>query len=110
MQAVLDVVLHSPCGHLPVDRFGARHAFSVGPVRGKSPKKELLHVVVRVVDEEFVPVGEQHELESCDVATDSYGGCRARIFRPVGVEVRTGRRERVEVSYDGRVSKAIRGG
>ena len=97
----LDAVYYPPRGYTPVDLFSARRAFSVILVRGRTPKKEALRVVVRELDDEYLPTGEDLPLDHCDVAGGGYGGHPCLVFRPTGIRVEPGRRYLVRISYDG---------
>jgi hypothetical protein len=97
----LAAVYYPPRGYVPVDLFGARHAFSISLLHGTVPKRDELHVSVHQLDDEYLPTGEVLPLDWCAVAGGGFGGLQCLVFRPVGIAVEAGKRYLVEVSGDG---------
>ena len=104
----LDAVLYPPAGYVPLDLFGARHAWSIQLLRGKVPaSKEDIEVEVVRLDEYYQARGEPLELDWRDINRGGYGGGPCVIFRPVGLQCRPGLRYGVRVSLDGGKTEAF---
>jgi hypothetical protein len=97
----LDAVLYPPAGYVPVQYFGARHAWSVSLLKGRAPSADELTVEVTALDEHYLPLGEPLELDYRNAAGGGYGGSACVLFRPVGLEVEAGARYRCKLSLDG---------
>ncbi len=97
----LDAVLYPPPGHVPVDFFGARHAWSIAPLKGKALKADDVRIDIRPLDDWWLPVGDESlQLDHLGVAGGGYGSGPCLVFRPVGLVVRPGARYLVEVRGD----------
>lgn len=97
----MEHVLYPPAGFMPVEYFGARHAWSVSFLKGKVPSTKDLAVEITALDDYYLPMGEPLELDYRAVAANGYGGSACAIFRPVGLEVEAGERYRCKLSFDG---------
>lgn len=93
----LDAVFYPPRGHVPVDFFSARRAFSIAPLKGSVPKPDELQLAVRALDDEYLPAGEPLALDHAAVIGGGYGSGPCIVFRPVGIRVQPGQRYLVEV-------------
>lgn len=93
-------IYYPPRGFTPVDLFSPRRAFSIGLLRGGTPKKDELRAEVQPLDDDYLPLGEPLPLDWCSVAGGGYGGSACLVFRPAGIVVAPGRRYLVSVSYD----------
>jgi hypothetical protein len=101
-------VYYPPRGHVPVDLFGPRHAFSIGMLTGSASKVEALAVTIRALDADWVPTGDPLELDHRGIAEARQGTSSCLLFRPVGLRVEPGSSYLVEVSTDGGTSHAFR--
>ena len=90
----VDVVAYPPAGYVPVDRFGARHAWSLSfaPGHRRVPPVEELSVRVVPLDERYAPAGPPLALDHL-----ARLGSHTLVFRPVGLEVRAGARYWLEI-------------
>lgn len=104
----LDFVCYPPHGYTPVDLFSARRAFSVGFRKGTVPKKADLRVSVQPLDEDWLPNGAPLELDWCAPAEGGFGSVPCLVFRPVSIEVASGRRYRIEVNELGEKEALLR--
>ena len=104
----LDAVYYPPRGYVPVDLFGARHAWSITLLRGGKPSKDKLKVLIFELDENYLKRGAPLQLDYRNVAGGGFGGGPCLLFRPVGLRVEPGRRYLAEVSVDGGNSVAHR--
>jgi hypothetical protein len=103
----LDAVCYPPPGCVPVDLFGAEHAFSIARNRGGTPKAEALRASIRPLDADYVP-GEPLELDTLHLAPDGFGTGTCIVFRAKNLLVAIGARYLVEVSIDAGKSPAHR--
>lgn len=83
-----DAVCYPPPGYVPVGYFGPRHAWSID--LGKHPKLDDLDIVVRPLDELYVPE------EPLEIDHLSRSGSTL-VFRPKGVTVGHGRAYLLEI-------------
>ena len=97
----VDVVCYPPCGFVPVDLFGPRHACSITRITGSAVKPTELRVTIRNLDDDYVPAGLPLDLDHCAVAGGGAGTGTTIVFRAKALEVTPGRRYFVEVSIDG---------
>lgn len=105
----LDTVLYPPAGWVPVGYFGARHAWSIAPVRGSGLKDiAVTKVTVRRLDGDWLPTDEPLALDHLGMAGGGYGTGQCLVFRPVGVRNVAGERFLVEVSTDSGKTVALR--
>lgn len=94
-------VMYPPAGHVPVDLFGPRYAWSIQVYRGKIPSRdEDLKVEIVRLDEWFQARGEPLELDYVHVDDCLFGYAQCLIFRPVGLRVEPGAVYRARVSVD----------
>jgi hypothetical protein len=95
-----DYVAYPARGYMPLELFGARHAWSVSPNMGKHGKlaKGDVKVSVQPVGEKLEPQGSPLSLDYFNVESGGYGSGPAIIFRPVGIRPNTEGRCRVEIS------------
>jgi hypothetical protein len=96
----LAAVYYPPRGHVPVDFFGRRHAFSIMLHRGPSPKAADVRFTVRALDADWLPAGPPLPLDHAAVTPAGFGDAGCLVFRPTGIEVAPGRSYLVEVSFD----------
>ena len=101
-----EAVLYPPPGYVPLDYFGARHAWSIQLLRGSSTKDKL-RVEVFHLDEHYQAEGAPLELDWLDMAGGRFGGSACLVFRPVDIQVQSGERYRIQVSLDGGKSLAF---
>lgn len=94
-------VLYPPAGFVPVEYFGARHAWSVSLLNGRVPNGDELAVEIVALDDHYAPFGEPLELDYRAVAGGGFGGSACVVFRPVGLVVEPGQRYRCKLSFDG---------
>ena len=85
----LEAICYPPPGWVPVDLFGARHAWSVQFPRKRYPKLDPARVTVTVheVDERFLPVGDPLPLDYRSVNPNARGYPVCVIFRPAALRL-----------------------
>ncbi|MFT4513473.1 MAG: hypothetical protein ACI91B_002176 [Planctomycetota bacterium] len=93
----VDVVMYPPPGFVPVDYFGARHAWSIAPLKGGTPKLEALKITVLELDDDYVVTGEALPIDHLGITTAGQGTGASIVFRPKGLRVATGSRYLIEV-------------
>jgi len=105
-------VAYPPRGWVPVDMFGARHAWSVGLSRKRYPALDPARVLIEIqpLDEEGLPRGVPLELENVRVTDDAPGLGWLAIFRPKTVELTDGAMFRVTLGELGPAAKKGRPG
>jgi hypothetical protein len=103
----IEAVLYPPPGHVPVDLFGSRHAFSITLLRSGQPKPEALRASIRPLDADWVP-GEALADDVLHLGGGGIGTGPCVIFRKQGFVCAIGRRYLVELSTDGGKTDAFR--
>lgn len=79
-----DVVTYPTRGVMPVQMFGAKHAWSISPNRKKYvlPAQAELAVTIQATNAKAVPQGEALKLDYFHLDTGGFGSGPAVIFRP----------------------------
>jgi hypothetical protein len=79
-----DVVTYPTRGVMPVQYFGAKHAWSISPNRKKYvlPAQAELSVTIQATNAKAVPQGEPLKLDYFHLDTGGFGSGPAVIFRP----------------------------
>jgi len=86
-------VLYPPPGHVPLDMFGARHAWSVllPSGRGRQQRLDELEISIQPLDQRYLPLGSPLSLDHLGLSEGML------IFRPAGLSVEDGARYLVEL-------------
>lgn len=101
----LEAVHYPPKGYIPVGFFGARHAWSIGIIRGPQAKKDDAKIRIVELDANYLETGKPLRLDYLNATSGGAGIGNCLIFRPEGLVVRPGKRYWCEVSLDGGKTK-----
>lgn len=93
----VDIVMYPPPGFVPIDYFGARHAWSIAPLKGGTPKLEALQIAVFKLDADYVATGEALPIDHLGITASGQGTGASIVFRPKGLRVTVGSRYLIEV-------------
>ncbi len=87
-----DYVAYPARGYMPIQFFGAKHAWSVSPNKAKyeAPVEAQIKVTVQAADAKLAPVGAPLKLDYFHVDLGGFGSGPAIIFRPAAFSLAEG--------------------